>query len=314
MTTIGEMNEDDLIALFAPRLPASDATILGPGDDAAVLAVDGHLVVSSDVLIENRHFRREWSTPADVGWRAAVQNLADIDAMGAVPTALQVTLAAPAATPVDWVLGFADGLREACEPWGVGVVGGDLSGASEIAISVTAIGETHGTTPVSRADAVAGQTVAVSGPLGGARAGYEQLSRGERVDQETIDLFLRPRPRIGAGLEAALHGAVALMDLSDGLLRDASRIARASEVGLAIDSSRVPVHPGVEAAAAALGADAVAWALTSGEDHHMLAVFPRESAVPESWTVVGETIDAFDGLRVDGEPPASLGWDHFQSD
>ena len=314
MTTIGEMNEDDLIALFAPRLPTSDATILGPGDDAAVLAVDGHLVVSSDVLIEHVHFRREWSSAADVGWRAAVQNLADIDAMGAVPTALQVTLAAPASTEVDWVLGFADGLNEACEPWGVGVVGGDLSGASEIAISVTAIGETHGTTPVSRADAVAGQVVAVSGPLGGAKAGYEQLARGECVDEATIGLFLRPRPRVGAGLEAALHGAVALMDLSDGLARDASRIARASEVGIAIDSALVPVHPGVEVAAAALGADPLAWALTGGEDHHMLAVFPRESAVPDSWTVVGEVTDEFAGLRVDDTAPQSLGWDHFHSE
>ncbi len=128
MTTIGELGEDALIDLFAPRLPTTDAALLGPGDDAAVLSVDGDLVVSSDVLIEGRHFRREWSTAADVGWRAAMQNIVDIDAMGAVPTALQVTLAAPADTEVEWVLGFADGLREACEPHGVGVVGGDLSG------------------------------------------------------------------------------------------------------------------------------------------------------------------------------------------
>lgn len=311
MTTIGEMNEDDLIALFAPRLPSSDATLLGPGDDAAVLTIDGELVVSSDVLIENVHFRREWSMAADVGWRAAVQNIADIDAMGAVPTALEVTLAAPGDTDVDWVLGLADGLREGCEPWGVGVVGGDLSGASEIAISVTAIGETHGTTPVSRADAVAGQVVAVSGPLGAARAGYEQLSRGQRVDEDTIGLFLRPHPRVGAGLEGALHGAVAMMDLSDGLMRDASRMARSSDVGIAIDSALVQVHPGVRVAAQALGADALEWALTGGEDHHMLAVFSNKASVPESWTVVGEVTDEFAGLRVDGKEPPSLGWDHF---
>ena len=96
MTTIGDISEDDLIALFSPRLPQGDQEVLGPGDDAAILAIDGHLVVSSDVLIENRHFRTDWSDGADVGWRAAVQNLADIDAMGAVPTSLQITLAAPA--------------------------------------------------------------------------------------------------------------------------------------------------------------------------------------------------------------------------
>jgi thiamine-monophosphate kinase len=309
--TIGDMDEDALIALFAPRLPRADAEILGPGDDAAVMSVDGDLVVSSDVLIENRHFRTEWSTGADVGWRAAMQNLADIDAMGAVPTALQVTLAAPASTPVSWVLDFADGLREACEPHGVGVVGGDLSGASEIAISVTVLGETHGTEPITRADALEGQVVAVAGPLGGARAGFEQLSRGIAVDHETIQLFVRPNPRIGAGLEAALHGAVAMMDLSDGLVRDAGRIARASEIGIGIDSALLPVHDGARTVAVELQLDPRPWALAGGEDHHMLAVFPRESAVPAGWTVVGVTTDEFAGVRVDGEVPEVRGWDHF---
>ena len=314
MTTIGDMDEDALIALFAPRLPSSDAEILGPGDDAAVLAVDGHLVVSADVLVENRHFRREWSTAADVGWRAAMQNLADIDAMGAVATALEVTLCAPSSTPVDWVLGLADGLREACEPHGVGVVGGDLSGASEIVVSVTALGETHGTEPITRADAVAGDVLAVSGALGAARAGFEQLSRGTRVDDESVALFLRPSPRIGAGLEGALHGATAMMDLSDGLVRDGGRMARASQLLLAIDSTLVPVHAAATRTAQRLGdgTHALAWALGGGEDHHMLAAFPRESAVPAGWTVVGEVRDGEPGLLVDGESPTERGWDHFE--
>jgi len=311
MLTIADMDEDALIAAFAPRLPRSDAQILGPGDDAAVISVDGDLVVSSDVLIENRHFKTQWSTGADVGWRAAIQNLADIDAMGAVPTALQVTLAAPGTTPLQWVLDFADGLREACEPHGVGVVGGDLSSASEIAISVTAMGETHGTEPITRADAVAGQVVAVAGPLGGSRAGLEQLTRSVRIDESTIALFLRPNPRLGAGLEAALHGATAMMDLSDGLVRDASRIARASEVGIDIESSLLPLHEGALIVAAEFELDPRQWALAGGEDHHMLAVFPREDAVPEGWTVVGGTSDAFPGVRVDGEEPSARGWDHF---
>lgn len=310
MTRISEMDEDALVALFAPRLPNCDAEVLGPGDDAAVISVDGHLVVSSDVVVEGVHFRREWSTGADVGWRAAMQNLADIDAMGAVPTALQVTLAAPGDTEVDWVLGLADGLREACEPHGVGVVGGDLSRADQIVVSVTVMGETHGTQPVTRADAVAGQVVAVSAPLGAARAGYEQLAAETVADQDSIDLFVRPNPRIGAGLEAALYGATALMDISDGLLRDANRIAKASEVRIDIESAAVPVHAGAAVAAQALEADALEWALTGGEDHHMLAVFPSESAVPEGWTVVGVTAEGA-GVFVDGAPPEHLGWDHF---
>lgn len=318
MTTIGELGEDALIAAFAPRLPRTDAEILGPGDDAAVLAVDGDLVVSSDVLVEGRHFRTEWSTGEDIGWRAAMQNLADIDAMGAVPTALQVTLAAPPSLPVGWVLAFADGLRLACEPHGVGVVGGDLSSADSIHVGVTVIGETHGMDPVTRADAVAGQVLAVSAPLGAAAAGYALLAAG--IDEgEAVALFKRPRPLIGAGLEAALRGATTMLDISDGLLRDATRIARASEVGLAIASGSVPVHLAAVSAARQLNslqpgsANATAWALTGGEDHHMLATFPNATALPPGWTVIGEATDAHLGVLVDGSPPTELGWDHFSA-
>ncbi|MDN4474156.1 thiamine-phosphate kinase [Demequina zhanjiangensis] len=311
MTTIGEIGEDALIALFAPRLPETDAEILGPGDDAAVVAVDGHLVVSSDVLVEGRHFRREWSTGADVGWRAAMQNLADIDAMGAVPTSLQITLCAPSDLDVDWVLDFADGLREACEPHGVGVVGGDLSGADQIVVSVTVLGETHGTEVVTRADAHPGMVVAVSAPLGAAAAGFALLDAGVDAVPEASQLFKRPRPIVGAGLEAALRGAAAMMDISDGLLRDAGRIARASEVGIALDSAAVPVHPAATSAAAALGVDALRFALTGGEDHALLAVFPSVSSVPPGWEVIGEATDAFAGVRVDGQVPDAVGWDHF---
>ena len=319
MTTIGDMSEDALIALFVPRLPSSDAEILGPGDDAAVLSVDGDLVVSSDVLVEGRHFRTDWSSGEDVGWRAAMQNLADIDAMGAVPTALQVTLAAPATTEVDWVLAFADGLRLACEPHGVGVVGGDLSGASEIHVGVTAIGETHGVDVVTRAEAQPGDVLAVSGPLGASGAGLALLLAGTRGVAnpapgslaDAIRLHRRPLPRIGAGLEAALRGATAMLDVSDGLVRDAGRIARASDVGLSIRSFDVPVHAAAVAAAEALHADASVWALTGGEDHHMLATFPTAGAVPSGWTIIGEATLEHVGVRVDGEEPGAGGWDHF---
>lgn len=310
MSRIGDMDEDALIALFAPRLPTTDAALLGPGDDAAVLSVDGDLVVSSDVLVQDRHFRMEWSTGADVGWRAAVQNLADIDAMGAVPTALQVTLAAPADLTVQWVLDFADGLREACDPHGVGVVGGDLSGASEVHIGVTAIGETHGHRPVTRDDARAGDVLAVSAPLGAAAAGYALLEAGHR-DGEAVALFLRPRPMIGAGLEAALSGATALMDISDGLIRDAGRMARASGVRIDVDSATVPVHLAAVTAARRLGVDPLTWALTGGEDHHMLATFPSGQAVPPGWSIVGRASKDDAGVLVDGQVPHSRGWDHF---
>ena len=125
-TTVADLSENDLLARIFPLLPTGPQSLLGPGDDAAVLAApDGRVVVSLDVLVENRHFRRDWSSAADVGWRAAMQNLADVAAMGARPTALVVGLVLPTDLPVRWVTGFARGMAAACAPSGVAVVGGD---------------------------------------------------------------------------------------------------------------------------------------------------------------------------------------------
>jgi thiamine-monophosphate kinase len=308
---IGDLGEDALIERFSPRLPTTPSAILGPGDDAAVISLDGDLVVSSDVLVQDRHFRREWSTAADVGFRAAMQNLADIDAMGAVPIALQITLAAPPTTEVEWVLEFADGLREACEPYGVGVAGGDISGSRDITISVTIIGDAKGRRPVRRSGARPGDIIAVSAPLGASMAGFHQLENMLDVNQEAIDLFLRPRPRIGAGIEAADAGATSMMDISDGLVTDLARMARASGLGMAIDSHQVPVHPAAAAVAAIVVANATEWALTGGEDHHLVATFPAKATPPEGWIVVGAVTRERQGVLVDGAVPARWGWDHF---
>lgn len=293
------------------RLPQASSAILGPGDDAAVIGLEGELVVSSDVLVEGRHFRCEWSTAADVGFRASMQNLADIDAMGAYPVALQVTLAAPPTTEVEWVLDFADGLREACEPLKIGVLGGDLSGANEITVSVTAIGETRGFEPIRRGGAHHADIIAVSGPLGAATAGYHQLDNLLDLNQEAIDLFIRPRPRIGAGVEAARAGATSMMDISDGLVTDLARMARASSLGMSIESERVPVHAAAVAVAAAIVGNPDEWALTGGEDHQLVATFPSKARLPAGWFEIGVATRDRQGVLVNGEVPARWGWDHF---
>jgi len=311
VSQIGDLGEDALIARFTPRLPAAASAIVGPGDDAAVLALDGDLVVSSDVLVQDRHFKREWSTAADVGFRAAMQNLADIDAMGAVPIALQVTIAAPPTTEVSWIVDFADGMREACEPYNVGVVGGDLSGASEICVSVTAIGETRGRAPIRRSGARHDDLIAVSAPLGASMAGYHQLENMLDFDREAIDLFLRPRPNIGVGVLAAEAGATSMMDISDGLVTDLERMAVASGLGMSVDSTLVPVHRSVTAVATAVVANPVEWAVTGGEDHHLVATFPPEIELPKPWVVIGKVAREHQGVQVDGQVPARWGWDHF---
>src|SRR3954463_16477669 len=163
--TIGALGEGATLLRIFPRLPAADAQLLGPGDDAAVLAApDGRFVVTTDMMIHGPDFRLAWSTPHDLGWKAAATNLSDVAAMGAVPTALVVAIAAPADTPVELLEGIADGLRDGCQALapGCGVVGGDLSVSATLTIAVTAFGDLEGRDPVLRSGAQVGDVVAVA--------------------------------------------------------------------------------------------------------------------------------------------------------
>ncbi|HEY5516079.1 MAG TPA: thiamine-phosphate kinase [Pengzhenrongella sp.] len=319
--TVGDLTEDQLLALIFPILPAGSVTLLGPGDDAAVVAVpDGRAVVSTDVLVEGRHFRRQWSTGEDVGWRAAVQNLADVAAMGGRPTSLVVALVAPADLSVDWVTGLARGLAAACGRHGVGVVGGDLSGGDTIVVSVTVLGDLDGRDPVLRSGARAGDIIAHAGVRGWSAAGLALLAAGRgEVAPALVRAYLRPDPPLTAGAVAGRAGATSMLDLSDGLLRDAGRVARAS--GVVLDLGRVadafaPDLAVLADAAATLGARAEEWVLAGGEDHGLLATFPPGVDLPEPFRPVGRVRAAGPQgawVLVDGRPPtvASPGWDHF---
>ena len=276
--TLADLGEDGVLEHILPRLPFGAATLLGPGDDAAVVAApDGRTVVSTDVLVEGRHFRREWSTGADVGWRAAMQNLADIAAMGARPTALVVALVCPLDLPITWLTGLADGLAAACGPE-IGVVGGDLSAGDELAVSVTVLGDLGGAAPVLRSGARPGDVVAHAGVRGRSAAGLAALDAGRRGSfPELVEAYLRPRCPLAAGPAAALAGATAMLDVSDGLLRDAGRLARASGVTLDLDEPAVAFAADLAVLAVAareLDADARTWVLAGGEDHGLLATFP----------------------------------------
>lgn len=319
--TVADLSEDQLLALIFPLLPAGSVTLLGPGDDAAVVAApDGRVVVSTDVLVEGRHFRRNWSTGEDVGWRAAVQNLADIAAMGGRPTSLVVTLVAPADLPVDWVIGLTRGLAAACDQHGVGVVGGDLSGGDTLVVSVTVHGDLAGRAPVLRSGARAGDVVAHAGVRGWSAAGLALLEAGRApVAPELVRAYLRPDPPLTAGVVAGRAGATSMLDLSDGLLRDAGRVARASGVVLDLDPVADAFAADLAAlagAAAALGASAEEWVLAGGEDHGLLATFPCGVALPEPFRPVGQVRAAGPQgptVLVGGRAPvaASPGWDHF---
>ncbi|GGO99142.1 thiamine-phosphate kinase [Actinomyces gaoshouyii] len=367
--TVADLGEEGLLARFAPLLPRAAGEVVGTGDDCAVLAApDGRYAVSTDVLVEGLHFRTDWSTPEQVGRRAAAQNLADAAAMGALPTALTVGLAIPGTTPVAWVEGMVAGMGEACRECGAGVVGGDLVGGRAIVISVTVLGDLQGRAPVLRSGARPGDAIVHVGAPGRSAAGLALLSAGigdgdapgpQRRGQKPapagspraldvaatraearacLEAFRAPRPPLEAGPVMARSGASAMMDVSDSLLRDGDRIARASGVILDIDepgrgrgalasamASLVPVARLLADDEAAAAAIARTWVLTGGEDHGMLATVPAEilgapaggtDGLPDGARVIGHVRAAGDGespgVRVGGRvPETGFGWDHF---
>ena len=310
--TLGGIGEVGVLARIFPRLPTAASALLGPGDDAALVAApDGRFVVTTDMMIHGPDFRLAWSTPHDLGWKAAASNLADVAAMGAVPTALVVAIAAPADSPVSLLEGIADGLRDACESLapGCGVVGGDLSVSATLTIAVTAFGDLEGREPVLRSGAVPGDIVAVAGVLGAAAAALrllfaEAIDASGRPDAALATALrsrtvaqLAPTPPIAAGRAAALARATAMLDLSDGLAIDSARLARASGVG-------------IDFTATALGDDP-ALALGGGEDHSLLATFPPDVVLPVGFRRIGVCVDG-EGLTVDGSPHDSAGWDPYR--
>jgi thiamine-monophosphate kinase len=312
--TLRGIGEAATLARIFPRLPASASAIVGPGDDSAVIsAPDGRFVVTTDMMIHGPDFRLAWSTPHDLGWKAAASNLADVAAMGATPTALVVAIAAPADSPVSLLEGIADGLRDACLALapGCGVVGGDLSVSDTLTLAVTAFGDLAGREPVLRSGARVGDVVAVSGVLGHAATGLRLLFERAVVDgapdaaaaaalraaePALVAAQLAPTPPIGDGVLAALAGATAMLDLSDGLALDARRLAHASGVAVSLD-------------AAAVGS---LEALDGGEDHSLLATFPAGTVLPSGFRPIGEIV-AGTGVLVDGRPYDERGgWDPYE--
>jgi thiamine-monophosphate kinase len=288
------------------------------------------VVATTDLLVEGRHFRRDWSSAFDVGCKAAAQNLADVAAMGASPTALLVGFATPGDLPVAWAEDLARGIAEECERAGAHVAGGDVSSADSIMIAITALGDLGGRDPVTRGGARSGDRLAVAGRLGRSAAGLALLEAGRAGSERTgseragaedpaepawlADLLAshrRPRPPYPCGPEAADLGATSMIDISDGLLADLNHVAEASRVLIDVDSAWLPADPVLQTAAGALGADWLRWMLTGGEDHALAATFPPGTGLPGHWSVIG-TVREGHGVMVDSRLTEGRGgWDHF---
>jgi thiamine-monophosphate kinase len=314
--TVRDVHELAVLDRIFPLLPVADSQLLGPGDDAAVIAApDGRFVVTTDMMIHGPDFRLAWSEPHDLGWKAAASNLADVAAMGARPTALVVAIAATQDTPVSALEGISAGLRDACALMapGCGVVGGDMSVSDTLTIAVTAFGDLEGRPPVLRSGARAGDVVALAGNAGVAAAGLRLLF-AEGVDADgnpdaaaaaavrarepgLVGAQLAPTPPISSGVDASVAGATAMLDVSDGLALDAARIARAS--GVRIDLHREALGDDVESA------------LRGGEDHALLATFGPDATLPDGFRVIGAVLEGT-GVTLDGQAVGGvLGWDPY---
>ncbi|WNM40660.1 thiamine-phosphate kinase [Micromonospora halotolerans] len=311
--TVAGVGEFGLIDRVTARLSYGESCLLGPGDDGAVVAApDRRVVASTDVLVEGRHFRRDWSGARDVGHRAAAANLADIAAMGATPTALLVALCMPADLDPGWAEELADGLGAEAALVGASVVGGDMSASPTLTVAVTALGDLGGRPPVVRSGARPGDVVALAGRTGWAAAGYTVLSRGFRTPRLLVEAFRRPEVPYAAGPEAARHGATAMIDVSDGLLADLGHVAKASGVAVDLTREAFEVPRQMRDAAQALGVDPYSWILGGGDDHALAATFPATATLPEGWRPVGRVTEGA-GVTVDGAPYAGpAGWDHFR--
>ena len=325
-------SEDDIVRAIreAATRPGAPGVRCSIGDDAAVLSPTPGmaLIATTDLLIEDVHFRRRWAEPADIGWKAMAVNVSDIAAMGAVPRWALVALACPETTVPDEIEAFYDGALALCDAHGVVIVGGDTSAsAAGWTVNVTVLGEAIA--PVLRSTARAGDVIAVTGTLGRAAAGLAVLEREAApadvepaVLAEVTEAHLRPRPRVAESQWLAGAGGVtAMMDLSDGLATDLARLAGESGVGAVVRVDRLPVASGTRAVAAALAQDPRAWATGGGEDYELLvtcepAAFERLriGLRGTALTAVGE-ITAAPGLRwleADGrEVAVAPGFEHF---
>ncbi|MEJ7744819.1 MAG: thiamine-phosphate kinase [Nocardioidaceae bacterium] len=316
--TLRDVGEFALVAALTEKFEQSGEVLVGPGDDAAVLRAPGEQVLASlDMLVQDRHFRLDWSSAINIGHKAAAENLSDINAMGGRPTALLVGLGAPADLDVTWALDFATGLADEAATVGASIIGGDLTQADAITISIAALGRCEHNV-VRRSGAQPGDLVAHAGRQGWADAGFAVLGRGFRSPRAVVDAHRQPQPPYSAGPQAAQLGATAMIDVSDGFLQDLGHIATASRVAIDVEKDRFDLPEPLQAVGAALGVSPMRFVLTGGDDYGLIATFPASTALPDGWRVVGRVLESAAAVEpgavtVDGAPyedPA--GHQHFR--
>ena len=312
--TLASIGENEALKRTVSRLKKGHHAIVGSGDDAAVVRTSNNqFVVTTDTMIEGHDFKTEWSSAFDLGWKAVATNISDVAAMGATPTALVVALAVPKETEICWLEQFADGLQSALDSLSPGteIVGGDLAASEHIVIAVTAHGDLEGREPILRTGAKPGDILAVAGTLGQAAAGLSLLQSGNQdainAYDDWVNIQKRPNPPIQLGIQAT--DATSMLDISDGLAKDAHRIARASGVKLTINRQALDGYCArIDDVAARLGVNSIDWVLFGGEDHSLLATFPQDVTLPRGFKPIG-SVDEGEGVYLDASALAERGWD-----
>lgn len=302
------------------------AAALGPvahglGDDCAVLPPgNGETVLSTDLSVEGVHFRTDWLSFEEIGWRAAAGAISDLAAAGATPVGLLASVGAPRGVEEVRVVELMRGVGSAVAAVGGVVLGGDLSASPHWVVDVTVVG--RAARPVPRSGAQPGDGLWLSGTPGLSRAALMDWRRGAEPEPTARQAFAHPVPRIALGAALAAAGARAMIDLSDGLAGDVRHLAAASAVAITLELDRIPIAPAVRQAAAGAGEDPAAFAATGGEDYELLAALPpafsdAEAAglaarcgVPLSRIGVAAAGRGVT-LRLGGRPVPLGGYDHF---
>ncbi|MBP1764296.1 MAG: thiamine-monophosphate kinase [Firmicutes bacterium] len=310
---VGEFGLIDLIK--RDTLVRKDNVIVGIGDDAAVLKPDPRQLqlFTTDMLIEDIHFRMKTISPWQLGYKAMAVNFSDIAAMGGEPRHAVVSLATNENTDADFIVQLYEGMKAICRQYGVNIVGGDtVASPAGMAINVAVLGEVAPEHLLLRSGAMAGDLVMVTGTLGNSGGGLDLLARDDwqsyAFAAKLVKAHREPIPQVQAALLIAAAGASSMDDVSDGLSSEANEIAGASKVGMRIYAEQIPLSPELREAAALIGKPALDYALYGGEDYELLFTIPPAKAAQLGSTVagvpvavIGEVVDAGCGVMLIGK-------------
>ena len=284
---------------------------LGIGDDAAVLSASNNkLVATVDMAVEGVHFRCDWSSPFQIGAKLTTANLADIFAMGAKPKYLLVAAAISQVNNSEVITELAKGIRSVADNFKVSVIGGDLSKAERMSLSITALGELSGN-PILRSNAQVGDLLYLSALPGLSAAGLAILNRGLDRPRYVVDAHLNPKL---VAPDKLIKVATSMCDISDGLVTDAGNIAKASGVAINLNKELITSAPDFKDLAELaneLGEEVFDWILTGGEDHFFLATVNPSNASEELGIRVGVVTTGGGKISLDGAVIKKSGYQHF---